>query len=638
MNTIRQKINMVAEEVIKKENNNIVTELKSNSFVIVYNKYQQMYDLSDLLETELSEKLHGREKFELITLSGNENLKDIRYLMNKMANDCVQKSVTGLQVFAKASLELVIADNHCPIETIDMIHSMAYKVFQEETGFKFECTDYLVFDLSSQNQQEEVSAGWLKELEIYYKKHKFIPVICTEELLVRKEDKYKKAIKTIASLITMDIFHEKDIDVQPKRQVTWRCAAYIENDKLRHYIAGLFYKFMNNQNRCMMSEQSYTRYMESFLQDCGITINPGEVAKEMKGMPVNLEGIIHNSIHKLPVIKKKNLITIEEMITKVYGNNNPIRKYADLNYLDMHISGQKEYLWEKFQTDIPGTRKDVEIYLENVIILMIKQREKSFQELNEKIDDNKKIRIELNKYTSKNNKLYVERLFNDFKYIFLLMSEMENIYRELTALRGLYDKIKTPEFKQELKDIKDKQDKIIYFLGNREEEAFTYLDEGHDDMFNELFRLPGYWKMGTIEEDIIRKITQNINLHSQEIFRWQKRKSKEIFTSFLNNVWKRKNKINDYEANDFWSVRNDRLRPPLEEHEYIFINKGFFEENINEKELLSIDFPKAGLIENSHQSIFSVEYINIHDMDCLELLVTKNIHGDVDEDADNRSY
>lgn len=638
MDIIRQKINMVAEEVIKKENNDMVLQLNCNSFIIVYNKYKQMYNLDDLLENELSEKLHGREKFELITLLGDEKPENIKCLMEKMTEDCIKKSEAGLQVFARASLELVIADNNCSIEFIDMIHSMACKVFKEEKGFKLECTDYLVLDLSGQEQMDEVSDDWLYKLEMYYKKHNFIPFICTEEPLVIREEKYKKTIKTISSLITINTINRQNINVQQEIRTTWKCAACIEDDKLRHYITGLFYKFMSNQNTYMMSERGYIKCIESFLQDNGITINTGEVAREMRRMPINLEDIIQDGIHPLSIIKKTKLIAAEEVITKIYGNNNPICKYADLNYLDIHISGCKEYLWEKFQTEVPGTRKDVETYLKNVIGAMIKGKEEEFRKWNEILDDNKNIKIKFNKYSGKNNKLFIEKLFNALERILRLMSELENINRELTVLKFLYNMVNRQEFRQKLEDIRNHQNKIINFLGNSEKDISAYYNEDYDGMFNELFKSAGYWKMETIEEDIRRKITQSISIHSQEIFKCQKRKSKENFCYFLENVWKRKNKINGYEAKDFWAVRNDRLRPPLKEHEYILINKDFFEENINEKELLNSNFSNAELVKTSHKNIFSIEYINIHDMDCLQLLITKKTHEDVNEYADNRPY
>lgn len=149
MEIIRQKINKVIEEItLNNEENDVKLKLKENPFIIVYNKDNQVYALDVLLENELAKKLHGKEKFELVVISGDENLEDIKRLMQNMAENCIQKFNTRNDVLSRATLELVIADNYCSIDKIDMLHNIANEVFHNNKGFKLEYTDYLILDLS----------------------------------------------------------------------------------------------------------------------------------------------------------------------------------------------------------------------------------------------------------------------------------------------------------------------------------------------------------------------------------------------------------------------------------------------------------------------------------------------------------
>lgn len=608
MEIIRQKINKVIEEItLNNEENDVKLKLKENPFIIVYNKDNQVYALDVLLENELAKKLHGKEKFELVVISGDENLEDIKRLMQNMAENCIQKFNTRNDVLSRATLELVIADNYCSIDKIDMLHNIANEVFHNNKGFKLEYTDYLILDLSIPQEAPGVFGEWLKELEKYYKSINCIPFIFTEELLVRREKKYQKAIKTMASLITVNAVSNKNINEDANSQTMWRCAAYIEDDKLWDYVANLFYQFMNKQNQNNIPPEEYIRHIERFLQD-DITIEPNAVVEEMKKMPMNLENVLAISTKTKPVQNNK-------IIKEVYGNNNPVREYIDLNYKNMHISDIEESLWEKFQMEVPGTRSDIEKSLETALISMIKKRKQDIQNFNEELESYQNLKTQLNVYIQEK---CIEHLYKSLINVFLSMTKLENSERELIALKALCNKIHTSEFKEALYIIKEKQNMIIDFLKDSEQELCTFLQNHCDSILKELFETAGYWKMETIEENIMEKIIQNFNLCLQEIFMWQKDEAKNNFCSFLDDIWDKKNMLHGQQ--DFWAIRNDRLKPPIEEHEYIYINKYFFREDINIQTMLNYKFCEAELNTTTYQDTFSIQYINIRDMDNLKTL------------------
>ena len=591
METIRQTVNQIVEEITVKDNRDYREMLKKNAFLVVWNNDEQIVSLTELLEGELTERLHNREMFEMESVSGNDNKAGIRQTLRNMTKHRKDQFAAGFPTLEKTVLSLVIADNNCSIEKIKMIHEMADNVLQKENGFEVEYVDYLILDLSKTDSSGTISPVRLQELEDFYQEQGMIPYICTEERFKGEQERYQKAVKTIASLIVVDVMNLTE--KKGNENATWRCAACIQEDKLQNYVAGLLLNFMGEQQEHRISETDFAGRIEQFLQK-NISMETANILTEIKRMPMYLETIMPDCrnrwMHRF--MKKARQIETGELIRVIYGTDNPLREYANLTVL-------------------------------------IENKEKEYQNLKEKLSDRKNIKIALDNHKGSSDLECAESLWQEMAGAFRLMVEQENLERELIALKKLQQRVKSLEFREELRKLKGKQGRLISLL-----QGMGYTSDipiQTTDLLHRLFDMDGYWKMETIENSVKETMIQYLKSYTQEILDWQKEEAENVFYHFLNNIFSRSN----FHGNeDFWSVRGDRLGVSLEKQEYIFLSERFFHNEEDGRKILEPRFPRADLITVSGKNIFSMEYISILDMQNMEQLAVESSDGD-GQDGDN---
>ena len=342
-------------------------------------------------------------------------------------------------------------------------------------------------------------------------------------------------------------------------------------------------------------------------------------------MPMYLETIMPDCrnrwMHRF--MKKARQIETGELIRVIYGTDNPLREYANLNYGNVHEGLFKERIWKNFQMCKLGTCLDVEFYLEKTLTVLIENKEKEYQNLKEKLSDRKNIKIALDNHKGSSDLECAESLWQEMAGAFRLMVEQENLERELIALKKLQQRVKSLEFREKLRKLKGKQGRLISLL-----QGMGYTSDipiQTTDLLHRLFDMDGYWKMETIENSVKETMIQYLKSYTQEILDWQKEEAENVFYHFLNNIFSRSN----FHGNeDFWSVRGDRLGVSLEKQEYIFLSERFFHNEEDGRRILEPRFPRADLITVSGKNIFSMEYISILDMQNMEQLAVESSDGD----------